>query len=84
MFEWIDRESFKIKGKLNFFNFNALTHIAVYRTIDGSCYYIKATFSNGTQIDSGDVFDTNERAEESFKKFLNTRPSAKKNKIKIT
>lgn len=81
MFVWVDRDTFKIEGKLHLINFSNITLIAVYNAEPG--YEIKAKFVDGNYYVGGTYSELAE-AEAAFTNFINSRPSETKKKIKIT
>lgn len=85
MFVWIDRDTFKIDGKLHILNYANVALIAVYGNDDDDGYAIKAKFNNGDMY-LGGWYSNLDDAEKDFKKFIDARPPEieKKEKIKLT
>ena len=85
MFVWIDRDTFKLDGKLHILNYANVAIIAVYGNGDNGGYVIKAKFNNGDMY-LGGCYSNFADAEKDFKKFIDDRPPEieKKEKIRIT
>lgn len=85
MFVWIDRDTFKVNGKLHILNYANVALIAVYGNEDNDTYDIKAKFNNGDMYLGGSYSNIDD-AEKDFNKFIDARPPEieKKEKIKIT
>lgn len=87
MFVWLDRNTFKLEGKLHMLNFCNVALIGLYDSYanDGTNYTIKAKFNDGSFYVGG-TYAKYEDAKEEITKFLNARPPeyTQKPKIKIT
>ena len=87
MFIWIDRNTFKLKGKLHILNFCNVALIGVYDSDanDGTHYAIKAKFNDGSFYVGG-TYAKLEDAQKEINEFINARPPEypQKPKIKIT
>ena len=87
MFVWLDRNTFKLEGKLHILNFCNVALIGLYDCYvnDGTNYTIKAKFNDGSFYVGG-TYAKYEDAEKEITKFFNARPPEypQKPKIKIT
>lgn len=84
MFVWLDRNTFKLEGKLHILNYANVALIGVYNG-DGGGHEIMVKFNNGDMYLGGRYWNLDD-AEKDFKKFIDARPPEieKKEKIKIT
>ena len=88
MLEWIDRDTFKIDGKLHIINYNNVISIAVYHYTSDNKTKIVMKTCTGEEIPlvSCDNNDTEKvkQIEDGFVKFYTSRPgNNESDKIKI-
>lgn len=87
MFVWLDRNTFKLEGKLHMINFCNVALIGLYDSEgnNGTHYAIKAKLSDGSFYVGG-TYEKLEDGQKAITKFLNARPPEypQKPKIKIT
>lgn len=88
MLEWIDRDTFKIDGRLRIINYNNVISISVYNYPSDKKTKIVMKTCTGDEIPlvSCDTSDTEKvkKIEDDFVKFYESRPgNNKSDKIKI-
>lgn len=88
MLEWIDRDTFKIDGRLRIINYNNVIYIAIYNYPSDNKTKIVMKECTGAEIPlvSCDTNDTEKvkKIEDNFVKFYKSRPgNNESDKIKI-